>query len=94
MSIGSVALNDPMVNFFKAVETARQRNVAAFNHVKPAAKFQAPAQASIQKTASRTAMNEQYKNEMTIANTAPTVATRRPQKIQTKTLGNFFDAYA
>jgi hypothetical protein len=94
MSIGSVALNDPMVNFFKAVETARQRNVAAFDHVKPAARFQAPAQARIQKTASRTGLNEQYKNQMTIANTAPTAATQSPKKMQTKTLGNFFDAYA
>jgi hypothetical protein len=94
MSIGSVALNDPMINFFKAVETARLRNVSAFDNVKPAAKFEIPAQAKIQKTASRFSVNQQSKNEMTIANTAPTGALQSPKKLQTKMLGNFFDAYA
>jgi hypothetical protein len=94
MSINSVAFNDPVLNFFKAVETARQRNIAAFNQLQPAAKFEMPAPPHVQKSASAVPLNGQSKHVVTGVNTAPAASAQGSQTARMKILGNYFDAYA
>jgi hypothetical protein len=94
MSIGSVAFNDPVSNFFKAVETARQRNLTAFEHIKPMTKFDAPGQVHAQKTNELSLSNRPYANKTIGVNTAPAGSAQSSQQVRTRILGNFFDAYA
>ncbi len=92
MSITSVAFNDPVANFFKAVETARQRNTTAFEKIQPMARFEPTQRAQPQSKSAPLSASKPYEAKAMGVNTA--VATHMPQQIKTKILGNYFDAYA
>jgi len=94
MNIGAVTGNDSLVNFFKAVETARQRNVAAFEHARPSAASEAPTKTNAQSVAKAVLQQRFYKPETTGENMAPGAAAQSSGLKTTKVLGNFFDAYA
>jgi|WetSurMetagenome_2_1015567.scaffolds.fasta_scaffold233123_1 hypothetical protein len=91
MNIGSVAFNDPVANFFKAVETARQRNTSAFKTIKPMASFEKTAGVHAQ---IMTAAPSKHAQQPIGVNSAPPVAVQGQQQVRTRILGNFFDAYA
>jgi hypothetical protein len=94
MTIGRVAFNDPVANFFKAVETARQRNLSAFDQIQPAAKFETSPNAAVQKPASAVSLKRPFENKITGVNTAPAASAQSQRQVRTRILGNFFDAYA
>ena len=89
MSIGTITTNDSLANFFKAVQTARQRNEAAFEPVRPSAASEAPMRAKTVKTAPTGPQHRFYRPVAVGVNTAPVSGQQR-----TRILGNFFDAYA
>jgi hypothetical protein len=92
MSISNVAFNDPVANFFKAVETARQRNTTAFEKIQPMAEFKATQRTQPQKTITPMSVPKQYERKAMGVNTA--VPAQNPQSVKTRILGNYFDAYA
>jgi hypothetical protein len=94
MNIGAVTGNDSLVNFFKAVETARQRNVAAFEHARPSAASEAPAKTNAQGVGKAGSQHRFYQPDTSGVNTAPGVTRQSSGLKTTKVLGNFFDAYA
>ena len=94
MTIGSVAFNDPVANFFKAVETARQRNLTAFEQIQPAEKFETSPNAAVKKSVSAESLARPFENKITAAHTASPTPAQTQRQARTKILGNFFDAYA
>jgi hypothetical protein len=94
MSIGGVAFNDPVANFFKAVETARQRNNTGFEKIQPMAQSGSAERAQAQKAAAPLSMSKQYEPKPMGVNTAPAVPFQGSRQVRTKILGNYFDAYA
>jgi hypothetical protein len=94
MNVGTVTMNDSLTNFFKAVETARRRNVSAFEQARPAAASEAPVKAAPRKTAPVAPQHRFYRPETTGVNTAPGAPPPGSGLQKTRILGNFFDAYA
>ena len=94
MSVGTVAMSDPLLNFFKVVEAARQRNVTAFSRIQPAAKLEEPKNVNVKKSASTTPLNRQFQNKIMGVNRAPVIPATNGNHLRTKMVGNFFDAYA
>jgi hypothetical protein len=94
MNVGSLTMNDSTANFFKAVETARQRNVSAFESTRPAAASGAPVRSAPRSAAPATSQHRFYRTEMTGVNTAPGASPQTSGLQKTRILGNFFDAYA
>ncbi len=87
MSIGSVTINDPLVNFFRAVDAARQRNTVTFGQSPEVLETKTP------KTVSR---DRTLINMQTSAVSSETAVNGVRTAVQTKSkiLGSFFDAYA
>jgi hypothetical protein len=94
MSISTVTMNDPMVNFFRAVETARQRNIAAFDRMQPSTALKAPIKTKAETSGTTSSQNGFYRSAITGVNTAPGASIQSSGLQRTKTLGNYFDAYA
>jgi hypothetical protein len=94
MGVGSVTFNDPVANFFKAVESARQRNAVSIENIRPMTGAEAPQRAKEQKPVSSDPPVKQHAPQILGVNTAAVSEALAQRQARTKILGNFFDAYA